>query len=110
MGLGGKWLSKRRSLIIEAVSLTLIEPVISKPIGARAESGDGEEYLTIGLRVIFDDLGVAEANLLIRRIREGDSEVWVRNCGSSNDFQLNTINPQLGNEKVIVERLKELIC
>ena len=60
------------------------------------------------MRIIFDDLGVAETNALIRRMREGDPEVWVRNWGSSNDLIINAINLQPGDPDIIVERFKTL--
>lgn len=72
------------------------------------KAGKGTAYHTIGLRVILDDLSVAETNALLRKMREGDPEIWVRNWGSSNDFIINAINLQPGDEKLIVERFKEL--
>ena len=72
------------------------------------KSGKGTGYHTIGLRVMLDDLNVAETNKLIRKMREGDPEVWVRNWGKSNDFIINAINLQHGDEKAIVKRFKEL--
>ena len=72
------------------------------------KSGKGTGYHTIGLRIIFDDLGVTETNALIRRMREGDPEVWVRNWGSSNDLIINAINLQPGDPDIIVERFKTL--
>jgi L-seryl-tRNA(Ser) seleniumtransferase len=72
------------------------------------KSGKGTSYHIIGLKMIMDDLGVTETNALIKRMREGDPEVWVRNRGQSNDFIINTINLQPDDEKVIVERFKEL--
>lgn len=74
------------------------------------KSGEGTGYHTIGLRIIFDDLGVAETNALIARMREGDPEVWVRNWGSSNDLIINTINLQPGDPEIIVERFKTLFA
>jgi hypothetical protein len=58
--------------------------------------------------VILDDLSISETNALLKRMREGDPEVWMRNWGSSNDFIINAINLQPGDEKIIVERFKEL--
>jgi len=72
------------------------------------KAGKGTAYHTIGLRVILDDLSVSETNALLKQMREGDPEVWVRNWGSSNDFIINAINLQPGDEKIIVERFKEL--
>jgi D-glucosaminate-6-phosphate ammonia-lyase len=71
-------------------------------------SGEGTGYHTIGLHVILEDLGVAETNALLRRLRDGDPEIWVRNWGSSNDFIINTIDLQPGDKEIIVERFKEL--
>lgn len=72
------------------------------------EAGKGTAYHTIGLRVIFDDLGVSETNALIARLREGDPEVWVRNWGSSNDLIINAMSLQPGDPEIIVERFKML--
>jgi D-glucosaminate-6-phosphate ammonia-lyase len=72
------------------------------------KAGKGTAYHTIGLRVILDDLSISETNALLKRMREGDPEVWMRNWGSSNDFIINAINLQPGDEKIIVERFKEL--
>jgi hypothetical protein len=72
------------------------------------KAGKGTAYHTIGLRVILDDLSISETNALLKRMRDGDPEVWMRNWGSSNDFIINAINLQPGDEKIIVERFKEL--
>ncbi len=72
------------------------------------KSGKGTGYHTIGLKIMLDDLNVPETNKLIRKMREGDPEVWVRNWGKSNDFIINAINLQPGDEKAIVKRFKEL--
>ncbi len=71
-------------------------------------SGMGSGYHTIGLHVILEGLGVEETNALLRRLRDGDPEIWVRNWGSSNDFIINTLNLQQGDKEIIVERFKEL--
>ena len=57
---------------------------------------------------MLDDLGVAETNALVRRLREGDPEIWVRNWGNTNDFIINTLNLQSGDKEIIVERFKEI--
>jgi hypothetical protein len=72
------------------------------------KSGKGTGYHTIGLRVILDDLNVDQTNALLKRMREGDPEVWMRNWGDSNDFIINAINLQPGDEEIIVKRFKEL--
>ena len=72
------------------------------------ESGEGTGYHTIGLHVTLEGKSVKETNALIRRMQEDDPEVWVRNWGSSNDFIINTINLNPGEEKVIVDRFKKL--
>jgi len=72
------------------------------------KSGEGTGYHTIGLRVILNDLGIAETNALMRKMREGDPEIWMRNWGDSNDFIINALNLQPGDEEVIVERFKTL--
>ena len=74
------------------------------------KSGKGTGYHTRGLQVILDNLSVDETNSLLRKMREGDPEVWVRNWGGSNDFIINTINLQPGDEEAIVKRFKELFA
>ena len=71
-------------------------------------SGEGTGYHTIGLHVILEGLGVEETNALLKRLRDGDPEIWVRNWGSSNDFIINTIDLQPGDKEIIVECFKEL--
>ncbi|MBC8463106.1 aminotransferase class V-fold PLP-dependent enzyme [Candidatus Bathyarchaeota archaeon] len=71
------------------------------------KSGEGTGYHTIGLQVNLD-ISVDETNKLIRSLREGDPEVWVRNWGRSSDFIINTINLQPGDEEIIVQRFKEV--
>jgi L-seryl-tRNA(Ser) seleniumtransferase len=73
------------------------------------KSGEGSAYHVIGLKITLNDLGITETNALIKRMREGDPEIWVRNRGNSNDFTINTINLQPNDEKIIVERFKELL-
>ena len=70
-------------------------------------SGVGMGYHTLGLHVSLD-ISVDETNKLIRSMREGDPEVWVRNWGNSSDFIINTINLQPGDEEIIVQRFKEI--
>jgi L-seryl-tRNA(Ser) seleniumtransferase len=70
-------------------------------------SGEGTGYHTIGLQVSLD-ISVDETNQLIRSLREGDPEVWVRNWGRSSDFIINAINLQPGDEEIIVKRFKEI--
>jgi hypothetical protein len=72
------------------------------------KSGEGSVYHVIGLRIIFDDFSITEINALIRRMRESDPEIWVRNFGHSNSFIINTINLLPDDEKLIIERFKEL--
>lgn len=71
-------------------------------------SGKGTGYHTIGLQVIMEDKGIEETNSIIRKMREKDPEVWVRNWGGSNDFIINTINLQQGDADLIIERFKEI--
>ncbi|MCK5670719.1 aminotransferase class V-fold PLP-dependent enzyme [Candidatus Bathyarchaeota archaeon] len=70
-------------------------------------SGEGTGYHTIGLQVILD-LSVDATNKLIKSLRNGDPEVWVRNWGRSNDFIINTINLQPGDADIIIQRFKEV--
>ncbi len=69
------------------------------------KSGEGTGYHTIGLQVNLD-INVDETNKLIRSLREGDPEVWVRNWGRSSDFIINTINLQPSDAEIIVQRVK----
>lgn len=71
-------------------------------------SGKGTGYHTIGLKVSLDYLNIDETSKIVRKMREGDPEVWVRYWGNSNDFIINTINLQPGDQKEIVKRFKEL--
>jgi len=72
------------------------------------KSGEGTGYHTIGLRVVLEDKTVEETNRLIRRMREGDPEVWVRNWGNSNDFIINTINLRPHEVDTIINRFREI--
>ena len=72
------------------------------------KSGKGTGYHTIGLQIILEDKSIEETNALIKRMREGDPEIWVRNWGGSNDFIINTLNLHPGDEDVIIERFKLL--
>ena len=72
------------------------------------KSGEGTGYHTIGLQVALAEKSVEETNRLMRRLREGDPEVWVRNWGQSTDFIINTINLKPGDEKIIVEGFEKV--
>ena len=71
-------------------------------------SGEGTGYHTIGLHVILENMSIQETNKLVRKMREEDPEVWVRNWGNSNDFIINCINLKPGDEKLIVERFTKI--
>ncbi|MBD3205170.1 aminotransferase class V-fold PLP-dependent enzyme [Candidatus Bathyarchaeota archaeon] len=71
-------------------------------------SGEGTGYHTIGLHVILERKSIQETNELVKKMREEDPEVWVRNWGNSNDFIINCINLKPGDEKVIVERFTKI--
>jgi len=71
-------------------------------------SGEGTGYHTIGLHVILESMSIQETNKLVRKMREEDPEVWVRNWGNSNDFIINCINLKPGDEKLIVERFTKI--
>jgi L-seryl-tRNA(Ser) seleniumtransferase len=71
------------------------------------KSGEGSGYHTIGLHVTLD-LDIDETNKLVKSMRAGDPEVWVRNWGRSSDFIINTISLQPGDEEIIVQRFKEI--
>ena len=71
------------------------------------KSGEGSGYHTVGLHVTLD-LDIEETNKLVKSMREGNPEVWVRNWGRSSDFIINTISLQPGDEEIIVQRFKEI--
>jgi L-seryl-tRNA(Ser) seleniumtransferase len=71
-------------------------------------SGEGTGYHTIGLQVTLEDKSTEETNKIIKRMREDDPEIWVRNWGDSNDFIINCINLKPGEEKTIVERFTKI--
>jgi L-seryl-tRNA(Ser) seleniumtransferase len=71
-------------------------------------SGSGTGYHTIGLHLHFDEMSIEDVDSMVRMLRNGEPEVWVRYWGNSNDFIINTINLKPGEEKIIVERFKDL--
>lgn len=71
-------------------------------------SGTGIGYHTIGLFLHFDHKTIQEVNAIVRKLREGDPEIWVRHRGNTNDFIINTLNLKPGEENIIIERFKEI--
>lgn len=71
-------------------------------------SGVGTGYHTIGLHLHFDEMSITDVESMVEMLRKDEPEVWVRYWGDSNDFIINTINLKTGEEKIIVERFKEL--
>ena len=76
--------------------------------GYHPASGEGVGYHTVGLQIGFPGKSVGDVSKLVKRFREDDPEVWVRYWGNSNDFIINTLNLNDGDEKVIVERFKKI--
>jgi len=72
------------------------------------ENGEGCGYHTIGLDIAFEDKTTSEVNKIVQRLKEEDPEIWVRYWGTSNDFIINTLNLQPGEEETIVERFKKI--
>lgn len=72
------------------------------------ENGEGCGYHTIGLDIAFEEKTTSEVNRIVQSLKEEDPEIWVRYWGTSNDFIINTLNLQPGEEETIVERFRKL--
>ena len=71
-------------------------------------SGEGVGYNTLGISVEFPDKSVEEVSAIVARMREADPEVWVRFWYNSNEFLVNALMLQPGEEKIVVERFTEI--
>ncbi len=74
------------------------------------KSGTGIAYNTLGLNVQFLDKGIDEVGAIVKRLREGDPEVWVRYWGDGNNFIVNTLMLMPGQEKELVARFEEVFA
>ena len=72
------------------------------------KSGTGIAYNTLGLNVHFLEKGIDEVSLMVKKLKEGDPEVWVRYWGESNNFIINTLMLLPGQEKELVKRFEEV--
>jgi D-glucosaminate-6-phosphate ammonia-lyase len=71
------------------------------------QSGKGIGYNTLGLNVHFLDKGIDEVTTIVKKLKEGDPEIWVRFWGDSNNFIINTLMLLPGQEKELVKRFEE---
>jgi D-glucosaminate-6-phosphate ammonia-lyase len=71
-------------------------------------SGRGIAYNTIGLNISILDKGIDEVTAIVKKLREGDPEVWVRYGGDSNNFAINTLMLLPGQEKELIKRFEEV--
>ena len=67
--------------------------------------GKGCAYHVVGLQLSFKS--PVAASDLVKKLREGDPEIWVRGGGAG--FVINTLLLADGEEKIIVDRLKKLV-
>jgi D-glucosaminate-6-phosphate ammonia-lyase len=74
------------------------------------KSGSGIGYNTLGLNVHFLDKGIDEVTTIVKKLKEGDPEVWVRYWGDSNNFIINTIMLLPGQEKELVKRFEDVFA
>lgn len=88
---------KRRSHIMESLSDVLGVQIESQPYS----------YHVIGLRLILDKTPEETAEI-VDKLRKGDPSIWLRRR-KENTILMNTLFLDDGDEKVIVERLKELL-
>lgn len=77
-------------------------------IGYHPESGEGVGYHTVGLSLKFVGKTIDEVDAIVNSMRVDDPEIWVRYWRNTNDFIINTLNLNDGDEKIIVERFKKL--
>ena len=73
-------------------------------------SGSGIGYNTLGLNVHFLDKGIEEVTAIVKKLKEGDPEVWVRYWDDSNNFIVNTLMLLPGQEKELVKRFEEVFA
>jgi hypothetical protein len=62
------------------------------------------------LDVHFLAKGIDEVGVIVKKLREGDPEVWVRYWGDSNNFIVNTLMLLPGQEKELVKRFEEVFA
>jgi hypothetical protein len=55
-------------------------------------------------------MSVDEVGAIVKKLREGDPEVWVRYWGDSNNFIVNTLMLLPGQEKELVKRFEEVFA
>jgi D-glucosaminate-6-phosphate ammonia-lyase len=72
------------------------------------KSGEGIAYNTLGLNVHFIDKSIDEVSTIVKKLKDGDPEVWVRYWGDSNNFIVNTLMLLPGQEKELVKRFEEV--
>ncbi len=72
------------------------------------KSGEGIGYNTLGLNVHFLDRSIEEVNGIVKKLKDGDPEVWVRYWGDSNNFIINTLMLLPGQEKELVEAFERV--
>jgi len=77
-------------------------------INYQPSSGAGVSYHSIGLHVSFPTKSAEEVNFLVNKLREKDPEVWVRYYSGNTDFVINALYLNPGEEKIVVERFKEV--
>jgi hypothetical protein len=74
------------------------------------KSGTGIAYNTLGLNIHFVDKSIEEVSKIVKDLKEGDPEVWVRYWGDSNNFIINTLMLLPGQEKELVERFEKVFA
>lgn len=65
-------------------------------------------YHVVGLQVTFEKKTQAQTRELAAKLREGDPSIWVRRS-RGNSILINTLLLADGDEKIIAERLKEIL-
>ena len=77
-------------------------------IGYVPKNQTGCAYHTIGVTVTFPDRSLQEVRDLVYSLRKEEPEIWVRYLGVANNFGINALMLNPGEEKVLVQRFKEL--
>jgi len=62
------------------------------------------------LNIHFVDKGIDEVGAIVKRLKEGDPEVWVRYWGDGNNFIVNTLMLLPGQERELVKRFEEVFA
>lgn len=68
----------------------------------------GCTYHTIGISINYPDRSLQEVRDLVYKLRKDDPEIWVRYLRLGNSFAINTLTVLPGEEKIIVERFKQV--